>query len=139
MTSTFEPATEGWTIRDDEPGLIALVGPLWQHGEGERIAFGFLVQEKHLNRRDVVHGGMLMAFADQALGLAAREITGGLPQATIQFDTHFIAPAVAGEFVSVRPAVVRRTRSILFMQGALSVGQRVIASSQGIWKVISKP
>jgi uncharacterized protein (TIGR00369 family) len=117
---------------------MVLIGPLWQHGEGQELAFGFLVEEKHLNRRGVVHGGMLMTFADQALGLTARELTGGLPQATIQLDTHFIAPAVAGEFITVKAEVLRRTRSILFLQGALQVGERVVASSQGIWKVLSK-
>ncbi|MCB5174614.1 MULTISPECIES: PaaI family thioesterase [Microvirga] len=134
----FDPAGDGWTIRDDEPGLMALVGPLWQRGGAEDLSFGFLAEKKHLNRRSVVHGGMLMAFADQALGLAAREINGGLPQATIQLDTQFIAPAAAGEFVSVRPEVVRRTRSILFMRGTLAVDGRTVATSQGIWKVLSK-
>lgn len=138
MTADFDPATEGWTIRDDEPGLIDLVGPLWQRGNGETIAFGVVVQEKHLNRRKVVHGGMVMTFADQALGLTAREVTGGLAQATIQLDTHFIAPATAGEFISVKAEVVRRTRSLLFMRGTLGVGERAIASSQGIWKMLSR-
>jgi uncharacterized protein (TIGR00369 family) len=133
----FDPAREGWIVRNDEPGLMALVGPLWQQGGPEDLTFGFLAEEKHLNRRGVVHGGMLMAFADQALGLAAREVHGGLPQATIQLDTQFIAPAVAGEFVVVKPEVVRRTRSILFMRGTLAVGERAVASSQGIWKVLS--
>lgn len=137
MTAAFDPESEGWTARDDEPGLIALIGPLWQHGEGRAIRFGFLVHEKHLNRRHVVHGGALMAFADQALGLTAREVTGGVPQATIQLDTHFLAPAVAGDFVSITAEIVRQTRTILFMRGTLSVGERVIASSQGIWKVLS--
>ena len=136
--SVFDPAQEGWISRDDEPGFMVLIGPLWQQGEGQDLTFGFLAEEKHLNRRGVVHGGMLMAFADQALGLTARELTGGLPQATIQLDTHFIAPAVAGEFISVKAEVVRRTRSILFMRGTLGVGARAVASSQGIWKVLSK-
>ena len=135
--SVFDPAREGWIIRDDEPGFMVLIGPLWQQGEGQDLAFGFLAEEKHLNRRGVVHGGMLMAFADQALGLTAREATGGMPQATIQLDTHFIAPVAAGEFVEARAKVVRRTRAILFMRGTLAVGERAVASSQGIWKVLS--
>jgi len=138
VTSTFDPAAEGWFIRDDEPGFIALVGPLWQRGEGKAVAFGFLAQEKHLNRRNVVHGGALMTFADQALGLTAREVTGGLPQATIQLDTHFLAPAAAGEFITIHAEIVRHTRSILFMQGTVSVGERAIASAQGIWKVLAR-
>jgi uncharacterized protein (TIGR00369 family) len=136
-SGVFDPAQEGWFTRDDEPGFMVLIGPLWQRGEGEELSFGFVVEEKHLNRRGVVHGGMLMTFADQALGLTAREVTGSLPQATIQLDTHFIAPAAAGEFITVKAEVVRRTRSILFMRGTLGVGLRAVASTQGIWKVLS--
>jgi acyl-coenzyme A thioesterase PaaI-like protein len=123
-------------VRDDEAGLMTLVGPLWQRGEGGDLRFGFRAEEKHLNRRGVVHGGMVMTFADQALGLAAREINGGLPQATIQLDTQFIAPVEVDDFVEVSPQLVRRTRSILFMRGTLLVGERTVASAQGIWKVI---
>lgn len=134
---SFNPAHEGWTVRDDEPGLMNLVGPLWQRVEDRNLAFGFLADKKHLNRRGVVHGGMLMAFADQALGLAAWEVIGGLPQATIQLDTQFIAPVAEGEFVEARAQLVRRTRTILFMRGTLVVGERTVASCQGIWKVLS--
>lgn len=134
----FDPALNGWVVRDDEPGFMVLIGPLWQRGEGADLTFGFQVEERHLNRRGVVHGGMLMAFADQALGLTAREATGGLPQATIQLDTHFLAPAVAREFITVRAETIRRTRTILFMRGTLEVEARAIASTQGIWKVLSQ-
>ncbi|WP_230533911.1 PaaI family thioesterase [Microvirga roseola] len=137
-TQPFDPAGAGWRVRDDEPGLMTLVGPLWQHAGGEDPRFGFVAEEKHLNRRGVVHGGMLMAFADQALGLTAREVKGGLPQATIQLDTQFIAPVCIGEFVEVTPQAVRSTRSILFMRGTLVVGERTVASAQGIWKVLKE-
>lgn len=130
------PADEGWTIRDDEPGLMTFVGPLWQRNEEEGPAFGFLVEEKHLNRRGVVHGGMLMTFADQALGLTSRDLNEDLPQATVQLDTQFIAPVMPGEFVEARAQMLRRTRSIIFMKGILTVDERVVASAQGVWKIL---
>src|SRR4051812_38924731 len=114
----LEPTAEGWSIRDDEPGLMSLVGPLWQKRHGDTVMLAFLADTKHLNRRGVVHGGMLMAFADQALGISAWEANRGLPQATIQLDMHFIAAVQAGEFVHAECNVVRRTRALLFMRGA---------------------
>ena len=136
VTTGFDPARAGWTPRDDEPGLMSLVGPLWERREGEHATLAFLAEAKHLNRRGVVHGGMLLAFADQALGVAAWEVNGGAPQATIQLDTHFIAPVQVGEFVEARCHVVRRTRSLLFMAGTCVVGSRVVATAHGVWKVL---
>jgi uncharacterized protein (TIGR00369 family) len=135
--SPFDPAARGWVQRNDEPGFIAMVGPLWETRDDDGPLLAFLAQPMHRNRRGVVHGGMLMTFADQALGLFSWEANGGVPQATIQLDTHFIAPVTVGEFVEARAKVTRRTRSLIFMTGTIYVGDRVVAISQGIWKTLS--
>src|ERR1051325_3015213 len=111
----FDPSAAGWAQRNDEPGFIAMGGPLWEKRGDEGLILGLLTRAMHCNRRGVVHGGMLMTFADQALGLAAWEANGGSPQATIQLDTHFIAAVSVGEFVEAQTRVTRKTRSLLFM------------------------
>jgi uncharacterized protein (TIGR00369 family) len=136
--SAFDPSSQGWVQRNDEPGFIAMVGPLWERRDGGGLILAFLAQPMHINRRNVVHGGMLMTFADQALGLSAWEANGGEPQATVQLDTHFIAPVIVGEFVEARARVTRQTRSLIFMSGTVHVGERVIATSQGIWKTLGR-
>ncbi len=135
----FEPEAAGWRpMRDDS--FIRLVGPLWTRvvadpgRDGER-RYGFLAEARHLNRGGVVHGGMLMTFADQALGLAAWAANGDRPQVTIQLDTHFVSSAQEGEFVEARGRVVRHARSIMFLAGELFVGDRIVATAAGVWKL----
>ncbi|WP_375457810.1 PaaI family thioesterase [uncultured Enterovirga sp.] len=94
-----------------------------------------MAERRHLNRGGVVHGGMVMTFADQALGLAAWAANGDRPQVTIQLDTHFISSVQAGEFVEARCRVVRKTNALLFMQGDLAVGDRLVATAMGVWKM----
>lgn len=132
-TEPFDPAAEGWTKTVDH-GFIELVGPLWSRREPEGMAHGFLAEARHLNRGGIVHGGMLMTFADQALGFASIEAAPGGRRATIQLDTHFVAAVREGDFVVARCRVVRRTRSVMFMTGTLSVGESVVATANGIWK-----
>jgi uncharacterized protein (TIGR00369 family) len=122
-----------------ETGLIDLVGPLWERRQEDAWELGFLAAHRHINRRGVVHGGMLMAFADQALGIAAWEANGRQAQATIQLDTHFVSPVHVGEFVRAKCQVVRRTRSLLFMSGICQVGPRVVLTATGIWKLVGGP
>jgi acyl-coenzyme A thioesterase PaaI-like protein len=84
----------------------------------------------------VVQGGMLMTFADRALGRNAWKAAGDRPVATIQFGMQFISAGRIGEFFEIRPEVVRRTSSLVFMRGELVAGLRVVATAAGIWKIL---
>lgn len=134
----FDPAGEGWTRRPDD-GFVELVGPLWSRPDEEGpVRYGFLAERRHLNRGGVVHGGMVMTFADQALGLAAWAANGDRPQVTVQLDTQFISSVQQGEFVEARCRVLRQTASLLFMRGELAVGDRLVATASGVWKMRSR-
>ncbi|MXQ10715.1 PaaI family thioesterase [Microvirga makkahensis] len=133
----FEPASEGWEIHPDT-GFIGLIGPFWQRWDGERWILGLVTQPKHRNRRGVVQGGVLMTFADRALGMTAWHETGHQPQATIQLDVHFVEKVRIGRFVESRCQVVRRTRSLVFVGGTLIADSRVVATANGIWKILDR-
>ena len=127
---TFDPASAGWEPYRDE-GFIGLVGPFWMRPSGDGYRYAFLAEPKHHNRRDVVQGGMLMTFADRAMGMTCWYANGRVPQATVQLDVHFVDAVQIGEFVEANCEVVRRTRSLIFMSGELVVGTRVVATRQG--------
>lgn len=130
----FDPAAAGWQPYGE--GFAGHVGPLWSmtRANGE-TAYGFLAQTHHLNPVGNVHGGMLMTFIDDALSLAARAETGGVRQATIQLNVHFIGAVKAGDFVEARCQVMRRARSVIFLRADCHVGSRIVASADGIWKL----
>jgi uncharacterized protein (TIGR00369 family) len=133
----FDPAAAGWVIQEG-PQFAKLVGPVWgREVEGE-LRLGFLAQTKHANRAGNVHGGMLMTFADQAMAVAARRATGGKRHATIELNIQFVDAVRIGEFVEARSEVVRATRSVVFMQARMFVGPRVVAATNGIWKVLDE-
>ena len=79
-----------------------------------------------------------MTFADRAMGRTCWYANERQPQVTVQFDMHFIAAVKLGEFVEARCTVVRRTRALVFMTAELMVGERVVATAKGIWKMLGK-
>lgn len=133
----FDPAAAGWEPYRDE-GFIGLVGPFWTRRAGDRHLYAFLAEPKHHNRRGVVQGGMLMTFADRAMGMTCWHANERQPQATVQLDVQFIDAVRVGEFVEARCKVVRRTRALVFMSGELVVGTRVVATASGVWKTLGK-
>ncbi len=120
----------------DPEGYPALIGPFFARREGEGWRYGFLAEPRHRNMGGVVHGGMLMSFADDVLGITVWAAAGRKPCTTVQLNTHFIAPARVGDFVEGRAEVLRATRSVVFVRGVLTVGERTIAHADGVWKIL---
>lgn len=133
----FDPAAEGWELYRDE-GFIGLVGPFWTRRADETHCYAFVAERKHHNRRGVVQGGMLMTFADRAMGMTCWYANERQPQATVQLDMHFIDAVQIGDFVEAKCRVVRRTRALVFMSSELVVGSRVVATANGVWKTLGK-
>ncbi|MCC7273609.1 MAG: PaaI family thioesterase [Alphaproteobacteria bacterium] len=132
---SFDPSAQGWKQRAAH-GFSELVGPFWARREDEGWAYGFVAEPKHVNPRGVVHGGMLMTLVDQALSIIVWEAAQRRSCATIQLDTHFVAAVKPGDFVEARGKVVRQTRSLVFIHGALSVGGREVMTAMGVWKIL---
>jgi uncharacterized protein (TIGR00369 family) len=112
------------------------VGPVLERVENGRRVFAFQADQRHANDRGVVHGGMLATFADQAFGELVLDSVERKLCATIQLNTHFIAPVQIGDFVEGRGEIVRGGRSLVFVRGMLSVEERMVAAIDGIWKVL---
>ena len=131
-----EIAAQGWKVMRSG-GFSALVGPLFARREGDGWAYGFQSGQQHENRQGAVHGGMLMTFADHAIGATAWEASGRRKSVTMQLDCQFVSAAIPGDFIECRGRAVRTARSVVFMAGELTVGDRVVLSATGIWKVVA--
>ena len=95
------------------------------------------VQEFHLNPGGITHGGFLMSLMDSGMGTAAYRSHGGQKRiATIAFDVKFIAASTTGDELLGTAKILRKTRSLVFMHGEIHCGDNLIATAEGIWKVL---
>lgn len=129
-------AAEGWHCKT-LPGFAGLIGPLWVRKEAQAWAYGLLATADHLNPAGVVHGGLLTALLDHGLSAIAWQALDRRPCVTVQLDTHFLAPARAGQFLEVRGQLLRATSSLVFMRGELSVAGSVVATGAAVLKVLA--
>lgn len=135
--NAFDPAEHGWKTLKSR-GFFAEVGPLWSKRVDEQWEYGLLVEPRHENGVGVVHGGMLVTLLDQAISMIAWAANAQQPCTTIHLDTHFVTPSVAGDFIVARAEVVRKTSSLIFLRGALSVDDSQVMYGQGIMKILHK-
>lgn len=129
------PPSPDWKTMQVE-GYPALIGPFQAKREGDSWAYRFVAERRHINIGGVVHGGMLMSFMDDVLGLTVWGAAGRKPVTTVQLNTHFISPAREGDSVEGRAEVLRATRSVVFVRGALTVEGRIVAAADGVWKIL---
>lgn len=130
------PDMTGWA-RYENPGdaFIEHVGPLWIRIDGDTRDYAFWPVATHGNPNKVVHGGMLMAFADIALGHPCWVDEGGQAAITTSLTLNFVSGARLGELVTCRPQIVRKTRSLYFCRGDLMQGDRCLVTASGVWKI----
>ncbi len=113
----------------------AMIGPIYERTDAEGFVRAFRVEERHTNGRGVLHGGMLMTFADIVLAQAGF-VAGAGPAATVRMAIEFVAPGRLGEWVEGRAQVSRRTRSLIFARGEISVDDRLLMTASGLFMTV---
>lgn len=131
---SFDPVAEGWRLMRGS-AMPAGIGCPWARRSDDGWRYGMLTGPEHANPQGVVHGGMLMTFADHGMSLLAWEAAKRAPCTTIQLNTHFLAAARPGDFVELRGEVTRTTLGLVFVRGLLLAGNRDVAAVDGIWRV----
>ena len=132
------PATgipDGWEIQPTK-AFGTHVGPFYRPANGEKFVTAFRADERHGNKRGVAHGGMIATAFDIALGNASWEAAGGNPSATVQLTIQYVGALKLGDFAVIRTEVIRKTRSLVFVRGVMRVGETVIGTADGVWKIL---
>ena len=139
----FDPVAAGWS-RQEARTFLGSIATVWQRDIDGRPSLGIVCEPRHDNGWGKMHGGILMTLADVGLGAVVRRLRnsdspqGGplIHNPTVQLDVHFIDAVEIGDFVHSRAEALRLTRSMTFMRGTLQVGGKVVASAQGVFKVL---
>lgn len=126
----------------NETGAQSMVGYVLdvsgRDPEGRGFARCWLdLEDKHLNRHQALHGGIIAMMLDNACGATASltvDETGKAPFMTVSFDTHFLEGVKSGRVIA--SARVRRAgRSLVFIDGEMHAEDgRLIATGTGVFK-----
>jgi uncharacterized protein (TIGR00369 family) len=133
---TFDPSAHGWARDSNAVGFEIHAGMVWEKQDADGTPrFGLLVDKHHLNSRGFAHGGVFTAFADHSFGHLARRAgkARGLRVATISLSASFISFAHPGDFIEAKAEIVRQGRSLIFLQGRLTVGDRVVIAGDAVF------
>jgi len=146
-SSTEDRPPEGFLRIDfdrgrPDPTFNGYIGNLYARrgakGTRDEFVMGFRVHPHMCNPAGGLHGGMMMTVADLTGVMGGSAVAGirkFLP--TISMTCDFVAVAKVGDWVEGRSELVRATRSLLFTNIYLTVGEEKILRASGIYKIPS--
>ena len=128
-----EALPQGFALVDLGKGYSERFGPVFLDQSSRRMAFR--VDERHLNPVEGLHGGALATFADAMIVAVHAGAEAGAPHTpTISLSIDYFAPVSAGSTVVADVTLVRKTRSMIFVQSLMSVEGRSIARASAIYR-----
>jgi uncharacterized protein (TIGR00369 family) len=125
----------GYELAPFNSGFSQTVGPWYRVLEVDRAQFAFRADERHINSLGIIHGGMMMSFADTLLGQAHRKIT-GRPAVTTRMTADFIDAARFGDLVEGLGEVTRQTRNLVFVRARVWTGRRTLLTASGVFSFV---
>lgn len=133
MRVCLEPPA-GFSPMPRVSSALDTVGPIYMHGAGEARRFGMYVLDKHCNTRRNMHGGLLAALTDVALGFTLGYLTQPFTSyVTVSLDVDFAGSAVEGDWLEARTDVQRRGRRLAFANCYVWRGDTRIARASGVF------
>ncbi|WP_025897897.1 PaaI family thioesterase [Sneathiella glossodoripedis] len=135
---TAQNIPEGFRLYQAPDRFPEKIGPLYFKRDGDHYDFGFLVTRQHTNANKILHGGMMMAFADEMMGHKVFRAVGKKPCATISLNFDFVAAAREGDWVQMKSSITRQGLSVVFVRSELYVEDNIILTADGIWKIFGR-
>jgi uncharacterized protein (TIGR00369 family) len=119
--------------------------PLYSRKAAGVVSIGFHAAEAHANSRGFVHGGLISALADNAMGLSCVETlsnaTGGdvAGLVTVSLAVDFLGSASLGQWVEITPKVNRAGSRLCFAEAAVTADGAPCAKAHATFSVGRKP
>jgi len=123
----------GWTRFEDEV-FQSLIGPFYARKADGQAVCAFRAERRHMNIGGRMHGGCLMAFADFALFMIARDGLEGGTVVTVTLDNQLLAGVREGELGEGHGEVTRTGASLIFARGELTSGGKAVLTFSGVIK-----
>jgi len=113
--------------------------PLYSRRTAKAVELGFWAAPAHANSRGFVHGGMLSALADNAMGLSCGEqLAGGPSLLTVSLSVDFLGSARLGQWVEIRPTVNRAGATLCFAEALITADGASCAKAHATFRVVQR-
>lgn len=137
MTSTDIP--DGFEPLLRKSPLTEPWEPLYAKTTDKAVIIGLRLARPHTNGRGLIHGGLITALADNAMGYSCALATNWTTSfVTVSLSVDFVGSAEIGQWCAIESDVIKTGKTICFAQCLIKADDVVIARASGTFRVVPK-
>ncbi|MDB5626211.1 MAG: thioesterase [Tardiphaga sp.] len=113
--------------------------PIYAKRSDSAVILALRLAKPHTNSRGMVHGGLIAALADNAMGLSCgvKIDSGGTRLVTVSLAVDYLGTAQTGQWLTIEPDVVKTGRTLCFAQCLIKADGEVVARANGTFKLVT--
>jgi uncharacterized protein (TIGR00369 family) len=112
--------------------------PIFAKPFADGFALGLTINAAHCNGRGFLHGGVIAALADNAMGLAYVDAQKDTQSAlTLSLSVDYAGVGQQGQWLEITPRLIRAGRSIGFVDALITADGAVIARANASFKAVT--
>lgn len=113
--------------------------PIYSRCVAHRVVLGVRADVAHTNSRGFVHGGLISALVDNAMGLSCARVlacAGGL--VTVNLAVDFLAGAYKGQWLEFDTVFVKTGATLSFAQAFVAADGRPCARANAVFRLVGR-
>src|SRR5580693_7548960 len=139
MTTTISDIPEGFKRQSRHSPLTDPWEPIYTRLTPDAVILGLRLATPHTNARGFVHGGLIAALTDKAMGHScAHKMHGAWSLVTVSMSIDFILSAQIGQWLTVETDVIKTGSTLCFAQCLVTADSVAIARANGTSRVVKK-
>jgi uncharacterized protein (TIGR00369 family) len=133
---TFAPPA-GFEPHDRKSPLTDPWEPLYARKTDRAVVLGLRAGPQHANSRGFVHGGLIGALADNAMGLSCKRVADHLTGlVTVSLHVDFLGSAFQGQWLEFDTMFVKPGRTLSFAQAFVTADGQPCARADAVFRVM---
>jgi len=129
----------GFEPHDRKSPVTAPWEPLYRRVSGDTVVLGVRARDVHCNGRGFVHGGLISALADNAMGLSCVRKMGDLASlVTVNLTVDFLGSAHVGQWLEFDTVFVKPGGTLAFTQAFVTADGEPCARANAVFRVVKK-
>ncbi len=112
--------------------------PLYMKRDGQAFSLGLRIDTPHCNARGLLHGGVISALADNAMGLSCVLQMKNVSALTVNLAVDFLSVGKTGQWLEVRALPAKLGRTLAFVDASISADGDLIAKAGATFRIIAR-
>ena len=128
---------EGFAPHFRKSGLTDPWEPLYSRNTGVAIRIGLRAGPAHANSRGFVHGALISALADNAMGLSCGLSLDGIAGlVTVGLSLDYLSTARLDQWLEIRPVVLRTGKNLSFCAATIHADEALCARANATFRAL---